>query len=304
MLNKIISRIKKSKSKTIRHIETNDDIDSLKILLAKSLISTNNNLQSNNIHDFEFKVFSQWGDDGIIQYLIKKISVPQKTFIEFGVENYSESNTRFLLLNNNWSGFIMDGSEDHIKYIKRQNYYWRYDITATCSFITAENINDLLKQSSFEKDVGIYHIDIDGNDYWVWKATTIINPIIVIVEYQSLFGCGRPITTIYDQDFLRTEAHYSNLLYGSSLLSLCDLAEEKGYFFIGCNSSGNNAYFIRKDRIGTLRPLSAKEGYVLSKFREARNENGDLTFLNGTNRNNLIKGMEVLNTRSNKTEIF
>src|SRR4051812_29874275 len=68
--------------------------------------------------DVEFKVFSQWGDDGIIQYLINKIDIPYKTFVEFGVENYTEANTRFLLMNNNWSGLVMDGSEANMNYVK------------------------------------------------------------------------------------------------------------------------------------------------------------------------------------------
>lgn len=67
-----------------------------------------------DFEEIEFKVFSQWGDDGIIQYLIHHIGIPNKTFIEFGVESYIEANTRFLLLNDNWSGLIMDGSTDHI----------------------------------------------------------------------------------------------------------------------------------------------------------------------------------------------
>jgi hypothetical protein len=57
-------------------------------------------------------------------------------------------------------------------------------------------------------------------------------------------------------------------VYGTSLLSLCDLAEEKGYYFIGCNSAGNNAYFLRKDKIGKFKALSSSEGYVISKFSE------------------------------------
>ena len=49
-------------------------------------------LNSRNINDYEFKIFSQWGDDGIIQYLIKNVIIENETFIEFGVENYQESN--------------------------------------------------------------------------------------------------------------------------------------------------------------------------------------------------------------------
>lgn len=292
-------------SRIIARIEqTKIEIENIRLLAAKSIISSNRLLNSACIQDYEFKVFSQWGDDGIIQYLINTIEIPNKTFIEFGVQDYSESNTRFLLMNNNWSGLIMDGSIRSIESIKRSSYYWKYDLRAKMAFITTENINSLIEIESFDKNLGIYHIDIDGNDYWVWKATTVVTPIIVIVEYQSLFGCERAITVPYKPDFQRTLAHSSNLFYGSSLLALCDLAEEKGYYFVGCNSAGNNAYFVRKDKIGQLKPLSAKEGYVLSRFRESRDENGALTYLREDARQSLIGGMEVFNTRLGKLESF
>ncbi len=281
---------------------TSDKIENLEILASKAILIAQENQKSLNIQDYEFKVFSQWGDDGIIQFLIRSVDIPFKTFIEFGVQDYSESNTRFLLMNNNWEGYIMDGSKTFIEHIQKQQYYWRYNLTAKAAFITAENINQLLRDTTFQKEVGIYHIDIDGNDYWIWKQTTEINPVIVIVEYQSVFGCEQAITTPYQSDFVRDNAHYSNLYYGASILALCDLAEEKGYYFVGCNSSGNNAYFIRKDKIGNLKPLTAQQGYVCSKFRESRNESGDLTFLQGDSRLKLLKGMPVFNTRTNKLE--
>ena len=71
-------------------------------------------LKSNPQTNLEFKIYSQSGEDGIIQWLINKIDIKNKTFIEFGVENYLESNTRFLLLNNYWSGLIIDGDIENI----------------------------------------------------------------------------------------------------------------------------------------------------------------------------------------------
>src|SRR3982751_789327 len=95
------------------------------------------NSQKQSIKDLsevEFQVFSQWGDDGIIQYLVNKISIPNKTFIEFGVENYRESNTRFLLVNNNWSGYVIDGSEENVRYIKNDLVSWACELYAEASF--------------------------------------------------------------------------------------------------------------------------------------------------------------------------
>lgn len=256
----------------------------------------------NNIHLSEFKIFSQWGDDGIINFLVNYLDIKEKTFIEFGVENYTECNTRFLLVNDNWKGLIIDGSENNINSVKSDDIYWKHDLTALAEFVTQENINSLFIKNNFIGEIGILHIDIDGNDYWIWKKIDTVNPIIVIVEYNSIFGYDKPYTIPYKSDFIRTEAHFSNLYYGTSLLSICDLANEKGYSFIGCNSNGNNAYFVRKDKMKELKELMPSEGYVLSKFAESRNKNGNLTYLRGKIRLDLIKGLQVFNTRTGKIE--
>lgn len=265
-------------------------------------------LLSNSLHyqssltDVEFSVFSQFGDDGIIQYLVNEIHPEEKFFVEFGVENYLESNTRYLLQNNNWYGLIIDATKKNIDFIKQQDFYWRHDLKAVESFVTAENINVLLKD--VPKNAGLLHIDIDGNDYWIWKAITGVVADIVIIEYNSIFGSDRAITVPYNPSFNRTQAHYSNLYAGASLTTLCDLAEEKGYVFIGSNSAGNNAYFIKKEKIGRLKPLSVKEGYIQSKFRESRDKQGQLTYLSGNERFSEIKGMQVYNTRTNQLELL
>jgi hypothetical protein len=180
--------------------------------------------------------------------------------------------------------------------------YWQYDLAALAKFITAENINNILSENGFIDNIGLLHIDIDGNDYWVWKAINVVEPTIVIVEYNSLFGYDKPWTIPYNSSFYRNDAHYSNLYYGTSLLSLCDLAEEKGYGFIGCNTNGNNAYFVKKDNLKGLKVLTPEEGYYESRFSESRNENGELTFIRGKNRLKLLKGMEIYNTRTKKVE--
>lgn len=97
--------------------------EELKLLLAKLLIENAKKKDIISLKDVEFKVFSQWGDDGIIQWLINNIDIPNKTFIEFGVADYRESNTRFLMMNNNWSGFVMDGSKENVLKIKNSDYY-------------------------------------------------------------------------------------------------------------------------------------------------------------------------------------
>jgi len=256
-----------------------------------------------SLSEVEFKIFSEWGDDGIIQWLVNNLEFPNKTFIEFGVANYQESNTRFLMMNNNWSGLVMDGSEKNIAQIINAEYFWNYTLSAKFVFIDTANINNLLSSSELGKEVGILHIDLDGNDYWIWKEIKVISPIVVILEYNSVFGIDRAITIPYDKTFYRTNAHYSNLYFGASLRALNQLSEEKGYSFIGCNSAGNNAYFVRKDKLnGNVAQTSLERGFVVYKFRESINRKGKLTYLTGRDRLQAIRGMPVYNVETDQIE--
>ena len=132
------------------NIDLNEDD---KILKAKILIEEIKKKQITKIEDIEFKIFSQFGDDGIIQYLINELQIDYdyQNFIEFGVENYQESNTRFLLFNNNWSGLILDSSKENIEQIKNSSYYWKYSLEAKSSFIDKDNINSLINESKIDK---------------------------------------------------------------------------------------------------------------------------------------------------------
>lgn len=275
-------------------------IDNIALLLGKLLAERNREINEvSPLSRFEFKVFSQWGEDGIIQYLIRKIEIHNKIFIEFGVEDYTEASTRFLLINDNWSGLVMDSSKPSIDFIKSSDIYWRYGLNAACSFITTDNINQLIRQNIEKKDIGLLVIDIDGNDYWIWKSIEAVSPRIVICEYNGIFGCEHCITIPYEENFNRIKKHYSGLYWGASLPALCLLAKEKGYVFLGCNSNGNNAFFARKD-ICPLPPASHKEGFVMPKFKESRNNRHQLTYLNGTERIKAIADMEVFDLKLNK----
>jgi hypothetical protein len=256
------------------------------------------------LHDAEFKVYSQFGDDGIIQYLISIVKPENKLFIEFGVEDYLESNTRFLLENNNWKGLVIDGSKANIDAIKKSDYYWKYDLTAVASFITTENINGIISNSNFSGNIGILSIDIDGNDYWIWECIEVVDADIVIVEYNSVFGSERAISIPYQPNFVRQNAHHSYIYAGASLPALSHLANKKGYSLVGCNSAGNNAYFVKNSKLNTLKPLTINEGYVSSNFRETRDQYGNMLFTSGKERIDIIRGMEVTNVLTHQKEII
>jgi hypothetical protein len=238
------------------------------------------NLPVANIKEAEFRVFSQWGEDGILQHVLRHVEVSTNIFVEFGVENYTESNTRFLLLNNNWAGLVIDGSSSNIDFIKSDDIYWRHNLKAECAFITRENINDLICRNGITGEIGLLSVDIDGNDYWVWEAIDVVSPAVVVVEYNSRFGPERAVSVPYDAGFVRSRAHHSAIYYGASLAALCLLGKRKGYSFVGCNAAGNNAFFVKSDlRPSSLIELKPAEGFVRAQFRESRAADGTLTFL-------------------------
>lgn len=281
---------------------SNDETTLLAIgaMLSKQQWSMN----FNNINEYEFKIFSQFGDDGIIQYLIKNIDIKNEFFIEFGVGNYLESNTRFLMMNNNWSGFVMDGSDEAINNLKNQNWYWKYDLTYKSVFIHKDNINDLLTNTG-STNIGLLHIDLDGNDYHILTEIDLskLNPSIIIMEYNSVFGKDRLITIPYDKNFIRTKMHFSNLFWGASLPALSSAASKKGYSLIGCNLAGNNAYFVKKDLLNEkVKALSIDKAFKVSKYRESRNRDNSLSYFSGRKRLESIEGLEVLNIITNQLE--
>jgi hypothetical protein len=257
-----------------------------------------------SLQEVEFQVFSQRGEDGIIQYIISQIEIPNKIFVEFGVEDYTESNTRFLLINNHWSGLVMDGSSRNIRFIKEDFIYWKYDITAYESFITKENINQLISNYTKCTDVGLLSVDIDGNDYWIWEAINVIHPRIVICEYNSLFGGIKKVTVPYSANFNRTSAHYSNLYFGASLAAFCNLAEKKGYDFIGTAGAGVNAFFVRKDLSAPFKKFTATDGFVASANRDSKDKNGKLTFLPHEKRLEVIKDLPVVEIDTGNTQLI
>jgi hypothetical protein len=226
----------------------------------------------------EFGVFSQWGEDGLIAYLVDHVAIDRPWFVEFGVEDYREANTRFLLMTRDWRGLVIDGSETHVRSIRADDISWRHELESRCAFVTRDNINALLGDAGFSGDIGLLSIDIDGNDYWVWEAIDIVSPRIVVAEYNSLWGPSRAVTVPYDADFVRTRKHHSNLYYGASITALAQLGRRKGYSLVGGNSAGNNAFFVRDDVRGAIPTVTPEHAYRRARFREGRDTDGKLTF--------------------------
>jgi hypothetical protein len=257
--------------------ETNIRVERMQRALGRVELRQLRTVNPPNPNDWEFQVSSQFGEDGIIQYLLQRVPTERKIFVEFGVEDYKEANTRFLLQNDGWSGLVMDGSAANVDVIRRDPIYWRCNLNAQQAFITRENINDLLTAHGVTGDIGLLSIDIDGNDYWVWEAITAVQPRIVVCEFNALFGPAA-VTIPYDAAFQRHKAHHTNVYFGASLAALTALAAQKGYSLVAVTSQAVNAFFVRNDVAANVPKVSAADAWRPSSVRESRDPGGKLTF--------------------------
>ncbi len=287
----------------VRRLDRQSDLLERQILLSgvAAAMALRGVERIGTLSDAGFRVFSQWEEDGILEWLIQALPHIPQTFIEFGVETYREANTRFLLRHRNWRGLILDGSSDHLARIAADHIHWQHDLTARCAMVSAENVNQLFADNGFTGEIGILSVDVDGNDYWIWKAIQCVNPQIVVCEYNAVLGDEIPLSIPYDGNFYRTDAHHSNLYWGASIGALTSLARSKGYRLLGSNRAGNNAFFLREDlcppvtsRIGSTAPFP-------SLYRESRNAAGALTFATGAARLDVIRQCPATNVESGET---
>jgi hypothetical protein len=270
------------------------DVTGCKLMMAELLNSQRANGPVRRLSDAEYRVFSQFGDDGIIQYVSAVADVRVRSFVELGVGDYTESNTRLLLVKNGWRGLICDCASLPMKRVQWDPISWQCDLTIAKAFLTRDNINAVLGEHGFTGEIGLFSIDLDGNDYYVWSALTVIEPAIVVAEYNAVFGRDLAVSVPYDPSFARFAAHYSGLYWGASLRALCSIAADKGYSLVGCNSAGNNSYFVRNDRLGPLQPVTVEEAFVPQRFRDSRDESGRLSYLDGTAARALIGALPVI----------
>lgn len=278
------------------------EIWQLKLQVGRQEARTVRALPPGSIRESEFKVFSQFGEDGIIQHLLAHVAIENEAFVEIGTGNYEESNTRFLLWNDNWRGVIVDSAPAHEAHLDATEARWRHDIEPVTAFVDRDNINGLIRGAGVEGDIGLLSLDVDGNDYWILAAIDAVSPRILVLEYNSTFGPDAAISIPYDPGFRRDHAHWSHLYWGASLAALTHGAEMKGYSLVGGNKAGNNAFYVRDDVRGPIPAVTVAEAYAPSRFRESRGPDGELTYVGPHDeRLRLISDLPVHDVRSGET---
>ena len=181
-----------------------------------------------------FKAFSQTDEDGILLYIFSIIGTANKTCVEICAGTGIECNTANLLINHGWHGFLVDRSEASVKigqeFYKKNPCTHVYPPVFVHSWITRDNINDVLGKNGFEGEINLLSIDLDGVDYWIWDAIKVIRPRVVVVEYNDIIGPDKAMTVPYRDDFnayiYPTTLNMPNFC-GASLAAFVKLAGER-----------------------------------------------------------------------------
>lgn len=243
-----------------------------KLVSAYSQAKVNNTLPK--FSSTGFKVFSQFEEDGLLLYVLSLIENPVKQFLEFGSDDGINSNSANLHFHHDWTGLFIDGNK---RAIERGRFFYKKwgnpkakQPTFLNSMITRENINELIREGGLSGEIGLMSIDIDGNDYWVWEAITVINPQVVIIETHNEFGLN-DIVVPYDADYFYPGKHPD--YHGASPVAMNNLAKHLGYRLVGCNELGFNFIFVRNDLASAL-----KEVTVASVLTHPSNEGAQKKF--------------------------
>jgi hypothetical protein len=277
-----------------------------RLLIASSAINAmrSRNLEIKALWEAEIRVFSQWGEDGILTYLLDSVGIAKPKILEIGAGNFEECNSRFQAEFRNASVYAVDLRSDLEANCKTLDVFWRSIIIPVNDYITPNNINSHIKSAkSLLGGLDIFSLDVDGNDYWILHEADLSDISIVVCEYNPLFGHSKSVTVPREDNFSREAKHFSWLYYGMSIKANISLMQKKGFVFCGSNLAGNNAFFIKEEFEKKLNfdiPSSTSlASHTDWRVREARDENGQLSFLFGEDRASLIKSLKVIETKSN-----
>lgn len=194
-----------------------------------------------DLTDFELKVHSQNGEDGVIAELIDRVGAPGRFFVEFGAERGSEGNC-VLLAQQGWSGLLIEGSPESFAHLEAR-YQDNPQVTTLQAMITADSLQDLLRSADVPAEPDVFSIDIDSNDFYIFESLTDFSPRILIIEYNADLPLDRKLVMPRDDSHSWDGTDY----YGASIAALRHLADQKGYTLVHTEACGVNAFFVRND---------------------------------------------------------
>ena len=256
-----------------------------------------------DLWDAEFRVFSQFGEDGIVDLLLDELQISKPRIMEIGAGDFSECNSRFALHKRNCSAYLVDMREDLQRGLQESEIRWKASVAVEIAKIDEKNIKDIESRASkFLKYIDVISLDIDGIDFWIAQHINWSGIKIAIVEYNPVFGAKLSVSIPKDTFSSRFEHHYSGLVYGASLLAWIEFFASKDMRFVGTNRAGNNAFFVSSSLAGNLPfrlpDMSQLDAYVDWQIRDSRNQDQTLSSLSLEQARNLISGVELIDTQT------
>jgi hypothetical protein len=201
--------------------------------------------------DVEFRNYSQNGEDGILWYIFSVIGTTNKKCVEICAGSGRQCNTSNLIINHGWTGVLFDGDEGNVargrKLFASHPDTFTYPPRFVHAWITAENVDSLIRDNGSEGEIDLFSLDIDGVDYWIWNAVSAVSPRVVIAEVQAIWGSERSVSVPYAPDFKAGFFQGFGIYSGASLPAFVKLGKKKGYRLVGCQRYGFNAIFLRHD---------------------------------------------------------
>jgi hypothetical protein len=229
------------------------------------LLSNERNRDPKRLLAHGFRGYSQHDEDGIVQEIFRRIGVTDRVFVEFGVGDGAENNTLYLMLTG-WRGLWIDGSEANAVAIRRRfsSLIQAGRLGFVRGFVDRDSINEIIGAQRHSGEIDLLSIDIDGNDYWVWEAISVVQPRVVVIEYNALFRPPLSVVAQYENNFVWNGTSY----YGASLKALEVLGARKGYALVGCSLSGINSFFVKRDLVGDkfCDPFTAENHFEPPRF--------------------------------------
>jgi len=204
-------------------------------------------------------IFTSDDEDGILLYLFSRIGHGERTFVDIGSNDCINSNCANLAFHHNWGGIFIDGNTRALS--RGSHIYKRHFKKETGRFsfihsvVTPSNINAILKNALAGRGIDLLSIDLDGNDYFLWKSITVVKPRLVLIEVQVEKGDSEFIPS-YNNAF---EPYEGNQPKGASPLSMLKLARTKGYRLVAANKGCYNLFFTREDCMNGLKEITLEE---------------------------------------------
>jgi hypothetical protein len=201
-----------------------------------------------DLSEYEYRVFSQGGEDGVIEKLFEIIEPSSRFAVEFGCsDGVTGSNVRNLIIHYGWSGLLMDGNPEAITKAKKA-YADRPGAIVAEEWIYPGNVELLFEKYGVPEDLDLLVIDIDSNDYYVWRAIRDYRPKVVLIEYNPNFPPPQKVVVNFHPMNYWDASDY----YGASIQSLYELGKKKDYELVYDTRSGTNLVFVDRKYFGRL----------------------------------------------------